>query len=72
MDFFELETIPGKLSSKKCCRKIQEISNSILKNQSSASINNINASTLRMLINLFLEYNKKMKEYDNADRRGIT
>ncbi len=72
MDFFDLETIPGMMSSKECCETIQEMSNNLAKDQTSTLINNGRAATLKMLIKLFLEYNKIMKEYNDANRKGIT
>ena len=72
MEFFDLETIEGMMSPKECCEQISMLSNNILKDQSSILINDGRAISLKSLANLFLEYNKRMREYNNDTNRKRT
>lgn len=72
MEFFDLEPIEGMMSPKECCEAIQKIGNNIVNDQTSTLINSSRVATLISLAELFLEYNNKMRGYNNVNGRGVT
>ena len=73
MKLFDLEVFPGLMSPKECCESMQKICNNMLIDQTSTFINSSRATTLKVLADLFLEYNKVLKGInDDSDRGDIT
>ena len=67
MELFDLETIEGLMSPKECCEGIRTIGFNLLNDQSSTLINEGRAISLKSLADLFLEYNKKLIEYNQTE-----